>query len=145
LPGRGYDVAMRYAMIALVGLLVACDKPHPNCEKAVKHVFHLTVYPVEGAPKPGRDEQAVIDQIASKALDSCKSEGLSDAQRDCIVAAKSLTERSFLMCPALVAKPPTWIIAPIGHPELLDVTNGPADQRPDVPDDNPIDKAEPKP
>ncbi len=24
------------------------------------------------------------------------------------------------MCPALVAKPPSWIIAPVGHPEVLD-------------------------
>ena len=71
-------------------------------------------------PPPKADERAAIDQIKKATMDRCDSEGLSDAQRDCILPARSLDDRAFLMCPALVAKKPSWLIAPIGHPEMLD-------------------------
>ncbi len=100
-------------------VLAACHKPSRNCERAVEHVFALVA---DGPPgsKPHAEEQAAIDQIQKAANDHCDSEGLSDAQRDCILAAKSLTDRAFLTCPALVARPPSWIIAPIGRPEAID-------------------------
>ena len=105
--------------IVVLALLAGCDKPHPNCERAVNHLFALiTAGPPES--RPAADEQAAIDQVKRMSLEQCKKEGLSDAQRDCIVAAKSMMEREFLMCPALVAKQPTWILAPIGHPEVFD-------------------------
>lgn len=105
-------------LIALA-FVTACHKPSPNCERAVRQVIALTT---AGPPdsKPKADEQAVIDQVQHASIDRCNAEGLSDAQRDCILAAKSLRDRAFLTCPALVKTPPTWIIAPIGHPEALD-------------------------
>lgn len=108
-------------MRGLVLLLVlgACHKANPSCERAVKHVIGLTTAGPPGS-EPKADEQRVIDQIIDTTIERCSDEGLSDAQRDCILAAPALTDRTFLMCPALVAKPPSWIIAPIGHPEALD-------------------------
>ncbi len=102
-----------------VSLIAACSKPSPDCERATRHVLDLVT---SGPPdsKPSAEEQGVIDQIHKAALERCTDEGLSAAQRDCILAAPSLMDRAFLTCPALVAKPPTWIKAPIGHPEVID-------------------------
>ena len=105
--------------IALLVLLGACHKTDPNCERAVKHVIALTTAGPPGSA-PSGEEQRAIDQVVDMSIDRCTDEGLSDAQRDCILAATSLEQRNFLMCPALVAKQPSWLIAPIGHPELLD-------------------------
>lgn len=106
-------------LLLLVLVLGACHKPSSNCESSVKHVVGLTTAGPAGS-KPSADEQHAIDQVAEASIGRCTDEGLSDAQRDCILAATSLRDRSFLTCPALVAKPPTWIMAPIGHPEALD-------------------------
>jgi hypothetical protein len=104
----------RFALV--VAVLAACSKSNPNCEPAVKHVMRLAEGP-PGVPRPKGEEKFVIEQITKQVLQVCNDEGLTEAQRDCILAAKSLTERSFLTCPALVAKPPSWIMAPIGHPD----------------------------
>jgi hypothetical protein len=118
---------MRTALLLLL-LVGACKKPNPNCERSVKHVFDLTMSMGGVLSEPKGLEKSAVEQARKAAMDRCKDEGLSDAQRDCIVAAKSLFDRDFLMCPALVAKPPTWIIAPIGHPELLDEKNRPKEE-----------------
>lgn len=121
-------------LLLVLGLLAACSKPNPNCERAVNHVFTLVT---DGPPgsEPHADEQAIIDQIAKAALGQCRREGLSDAQRDCILAAKTLVEREFITCAALVAKRPTWINAPIGHPEVLDQLDKLREQAPPIDDD----------
>jgi len=107
-------------LFLVIAFLAACrDTPSGNCERAVKHVVTLTTAGPPGS-KPHADEQSVIDQIAKTSIERCNTEGLSDAQRDCILAAKSLKDRAFLTCPALVAKKPSWIIAPIGQPEVID-------------------------
>ena len=109
---------MKLVVVAVV--LAGCGKENPNCKPAVDHVFELTVRgPNKEMAAPGKEEQAIIDQIKKQSLDRCNSDGLSVEQRDCILAAKSLTDRSFLTCPALVAKPPRWIIAPIGNPDAI--------------------------
>ncbi len=127
-----------------LGLLAACHKPSPNCERAVTHVFALTTAGPPGS-KPHADEQAVIDQIQKASIDRCDGEGLSDAQRDCILAAKSLTDRAFLTCPALVAKPPSWIIAPIGHPEAIEKLEKQLREPPPVEEDKLRDEMEKRP
>ena len=105
--------------LVLLGLacLVGCGDSNPDCARAVRHVLELTT---SVGPKPSAEEQAVIDEVGRQSTKQCEREGLSTAQRDCILAAKSLDDRAFLMCPALVAKKPSWIIAPIGHPEVLE-------------------------
>ncbi len=108
---------MRIVLLLLV--FGACHKANPSCEQAVKHVVKMATAGPPGS-EPKADEQRAIDTIVDASIDRCTEEGLSDAQRDCILAAKSLQDRAFLSCPALVAKPPSWIIAPIGHPEAID-------------------------
>lgn len=106
--------------VLLLALLIGgCNRRNPSCERAVKHVFELTTGGPPGS-EPKGEEKAAIDAIRSQTMDVCTREGLSDAQLACILSAKSLFDRAFLMCPALVAKKPSWIIAPIGQPELLD-------------------------
>ena len=107
---------MRIVLLLLAGVVACNSDADVRCERGVRHVFALTVV----GPKPGAEEQAVIDQIVDQTLAECRREGLSQAQLDCILAARALTDRSFLTCPALVARKPSWIIAPIGQPELLD-------------------------
>lgn len=112
--------AMRYVVVVVAVALAGCGEQNPNCKPAVDHVFAITVRgPNQELPAPRADEQAIIDQIKRQALDRCNRDGLSVEQRDCILAAKSLNDRAFLTCPALVAKPPGWIIAPIGNPDLI--------------------------
>jgi hypothetical protein len=103
------------ARVIVALALVAGCKDDPNCKQAVDHVFALMLV----GPKPSADEQRVIDHVKDQTLGRCNDEGLSVAQRDCILAAKSLTEQTFLTCPALVARPPSWISAPIGRPDLV--------------------------
>ena len=99
--------------LALVVLAVGCAKS--DCDRAVHHVFELTT----AGPKPSAEEQAAIDLVEKASVAKCDEEGLSAAQRDCILAAPSLWDRTFLTCPALVAKHPGWIIAPIGDPDAV--------------------------
>lgn len=106
--------------MALLLLAAGCGEENPNCKPAVEHVFELTVRgPNKEMTAPGAEEQAIIDQVKRQSLDRCNRDGLSVEQRDCILAAKSLADRTFLMCAALVAKPPRWIVAPIGNPDLI--------------------------
>lgn len=99
--------------LAVVALVMGCGKS--DCDRAVRHVFDLTTM----GPKPGADEQVAIDAVVKLSVARCEEEGLSDAQRDCILAAPSLWDRTFLTCPALVARKPSWIIAPIGDPDAV--------------------------
>jgi hypothetical protein len=138
---RRYARWMRLVLVvALLVSLAGCRKPSSSCERAVKHLIKLTTHAGPPGSEPKADEQAAIDQIEKITVDACTKEGLSDAQRDCVLAAKSLMERAFLTCPALVAKPPSWIKAPIGHPEIADELEKLRQQPPPV-DDGELDSA----
>lgn len=102
--------SIRMRMISLALLLAACgDHSDDLCARAVNHVFAMTVAgPIGSAPKG--DEQKVIDQIQSATRAQCRVEGLSQAQADCILAAKPPDWDDHLRtCPAFAAKPLTWI------------------------------------
>lgn len=74
--------------------------------------------------EPKGDEQRAIDSIVDATIDRCTHEGLT---------ATSLQDRTFLTCPALVAAKPSWIIAPIGHPEVVDDVKKLLDETPRTP------------
>jgi hypothetical protein len=84
----------------------ACGRGQPDlCAGAVRHVFELAG---GGASK---DEQRVIDAVASTTLARCQQEGLSQAQADCILAARGLEWSDQLRaCPAFAARPASWVI-----------------------------------
>lgn len=99
---------MRLATFAL--LLAACgDHADDLCARTVNHVFSLTVAGPKGS-EPQGDEQKMLDQIQAATRTRCRSEGLSQAQADCILAARPPDWDDHLRtCPAFAAKPPTWI------------------------------------
>jgi Regulator of chromosome condensation (RCC1) repeat len=93
----------------IVGLLVlvACGSKDDLCTKAVAHVFDLTVR----GPRPAKDEAEAIDSVREAAVRQCRSEGLSQAQSDCILAAHVPNwDDQLRACAAFAAKPPSWVI-----------------------------------
>jgi hypothetical protein len=99
---------MRLLLLSM--LLVACGaKSDGICQQAVAHVFELTVAGPPGS-EPKAEEARVIDSVKSLALSRCRSEGLSRAQADCILAAHAPEWSDQLRaCAAFAAKPPSWI------------------------------------
>jgi hypothetical protein len=104
--------------VAAAVFLVACggssSAPSPgsasasaasdDCTVAVTHVVDV----IAAGAKP--DERKAIDQIASRSIDRCRGEGLSAAQRDCILALHDIADPSPLAtCAAIVAKKPGWL------------------------------------
>ena len=98
-------------LLQLTMLLVGCGaKSDGICQQAVAHVFELMVVGPPGS-EPKGEEARVIDSVKSLALSRCRSEGLSRAQADCILAAHHPEWSDQLRaCAAFVAKPPSWII-----------------------------------
>ena len=100
---------MRSILVAL--LVVGCGgKSDGLCDQAVARVFELTVMGPPGS-EPKDEEARVIDSVKSMALSRCKSEGLSPAQADCILAAHYPEWGDQLRaCAAFAAKPASWVI-----------------------------------
>ena len=76
-----------------------------DCTVAARHVIDVIGF---GA-KP--EERRVFEVIIARAIDVCHREGLSTAQRDCILALRVLSDPSpVATCPAIVAKTPSWLV-----------------------------------
>jgi len=101
-------------VLVLVLVLAGCSaKPSSEtvafCERGVAHIFALTLVGPPGS-EPQGDEARVIEIVKGLALSRCKSEGLSRAQLDCILAAHHPSWSDQLRaCTAFAARPPTWI------------------------------------
>ncbi len=96
-----------------VALLAACSGKPSNCELAVHHVMNTLASNTPAGSEPKADEQAVIDQLGAQSVAQCTKEGLSDEQRDCILAIKGvgdLTKASD--CAAIKAAHPSWLLTP---------------------------------
>ncbi len=125
-PSRRSD---RTWALALGGVAVlaaaACGRGKPDlCAGAVHHVFALT-----GAVA-SKDEQQVIDKIASDVMTQCQQEGLSQAQADCIQAAHGPDWADQLRgCAAFAAKPASWVVIGPGRDERRKLAG-----KPPVPD-----------
>lgn len=103
------------ALVALVSLTAACSNDSTTapkadrCTRGVEHVFNLTLL----VGKPSADEQRAMDAIKQQSLTQCRSEGLSQAQLDCILATKDIASMSNLEdCGAIKAKRPGWLLIP---------------------------------
>jgi hypothetical protein len=104
---------MKLAMLGLGLALVAaaCSKSAPSdCERAVRHMLsNLTT--ARGLSPPSGQEAEVIRQVEAMTVPVCEREGLSAAQRDCILAARSAEDfPAMLKCPAIAERRPSWII-----------------------------------
>jgi hypothetical protein len=103
------------ALLALVSLAAACGKDSkPNtmtdtCTSGVDHVFKLT----SSVGTPSADEQRAMDEVKKQGLAQCRTEGLSQAQLDCILATRDVESLSKLgECPAIKSKRPSWLMLP---------------------------------
>jgi hypothetical protein len=99
--------------VALALALAACRGGGASdalCQRAVDHVFAMTLRGPPGSePKGG--EAVAVEAIKTGVLDRCRTEGLSQAQADCILAAHVPDwDDQVRACPAVVAKQPSWII-----------------------------------
>lgn len=104
---------MALMVVAVVAALAACGGKRSNCEIAVHHVMKTLASDAPSGSEPKADEQAVIDQVEAQSVVQCTKEGLSDAQRACILAitrAEDLATPS--ACAALKAKHPSWLLTP---------------------------------
>ena len=98
--------------LALALALAACRRDGAAdalCQRAVDHVFAMTLRGPPGS-EPKGDEAAAIEVIKKSVLDRCRSEGLSQAQADCILASHVPDwDDQVRACPAIVAKLPSWL------------------------------------
>jgi hypothetical protein len=76
----------------------------------VHHVLHdLTT--LRGGRPPSEQEAELIRQVEAMTVPICEREGLTPAQRDCILAARSAEDFSeMLKCPAIAERRPSWIL-----------------------------------
>jgi len=104
---------MTMRSLLVVALVAACSGKKSNCELAVHHVMKLLASDTPAGSDLGVDEQAVIDQVEAQSSLQCGNEGLSDEQRDCILAIKSSKELALSSdCSAIKAKHPSWLLTP---------------------------------
>lgn len=99
-------------VLALAAASAGCSREQPatDCQRAVHHVLHDLTAPRGGRP-PSEQEAELIRQVEAMTVPICEREGLSPAQRDCILAARSAEDFSqMLKCPAIAAQRPSWIL-----------------------------------
>ncbi|MCX5742184.1 MAG: hypothetical protein NT062_06780 [Proteobacteria bacterium] len=103
--------------LALLTLLVACSSTETVGDRCTRGIDHLTTLgttaPNGKSAKPSAAEQHVIDGVWRSAMASCKAEGFTQAQLECILAATDVpTLLKVGECPAIKAKKPSWLVAP---------------------------------
>lgn len=80
------------------------------CKATVNHVDEI-ISTVGGAS--GMSEKITSKAAVHMSIVKCESEGLSQAQADCILSAKNFEEFMAIgSCEAIVAKRPSWLNVP---------------------------------
>lgn len=107
----------RLALVLAVGWAwVACGNRADNdrCDRAVGHIAQITSgASAGGAGAPSAEEQAIIDAVIDMSKVTCRREGLSQAQADCILAVGDVQAMLRLrQCPAIGARRPSWLALP---------------------------------
>lgn len=123
-----HTFAMRYGRpmlsraIALLAVASGCGSSATadRCSRAVDHVFALTTMGEVSA-----EEKKIIDLAVGASLGRCRSEGLSEAQASCILAARGLDwDEGLRACPAFAARPPSWVIVRPSREERIQIFGG---------------------
>ncbi|MBA3502036.1 MAG: hypothetical protein H0T65_16855 [Deltaproteobacteria bacterium] len=119
--------------LVVLALAAGCSSSKNDlCSRAVNHVFELTTVGEVSA-----DERKVVDLAIGAALARCRSEGLSDAEASCILAARGLDwDEGLRACPAFAARPPTWVIVRPSREERIRIFGG--TPTPDGPRQGPV-------
>ena len=96
--------------------LAACGRKSTSpdtadlCARGVSHVTQLLTAP---PGTPSADEQRAIDAIKQMSITRCQEEGLTQAQLDCLLAAKDWAAFKELgSCAAIKDRKPGWLILP---------------------------------
>jgi hypothetical protein len=84
------------------------------CARGVSHVMDLMAAESKAhSAAPGPDEQRAMDAAKQASIEQCQKEGFTQAQLDCILAAKDWqTLGDVGDCPAIKDKQPTWLRVP---------------------------------
>jgi hypothetical protein len=95
-----------------------CEKPSTQekepdlCEKTINHMMSVTSGATEGA-KMGVAERVFDGLVAARSIATCRQEGLSQAQADCILDARNFQQIMAIgTCDALREKKPSWLTLP---------------------------------
>ena len=102
-----------WAFVPAALLFAACDRDGPPdlCERAVRHMA-VGLIP-EGADQPDEGERRIMESVTRASIHTCRKEGLSQAQADCILAVESVDDLLYLgRCPAIAKDKPTWLTVP---------------------------------
>jgi len=128
-----YGARMMLRAVALLALASGCGSSKNDlCSRAVTHVFELTT-----TGEVSAEERKVIDLAIGASLARCRSEGLSDAQASCILAARGLDwDEGLSACPAFAATPPSWVIVRPSREERIRIFGG--TPTPDGPRQGPV-------
>lgn len=113
---QSLHIATALLISALTGSL-GCDDDNgvsARCQRAVDHVV-MPLSQEDGAANgaPSADEMKIIQAVRNMALVTCQREGLSQAQAECIMAARTIDDRLRLgRCPAIRDRKPSWLQVP---------------------------------
>jgi hypothetical protein len=99
------------AALMLASLVASCGgRASSDCDRAVHHVLFELTSPHRGG-RPSPDETAAIEQAFAITVPICKREGLTQAQLDCLFAARSAEDLpAIARCPAIAANRPSWLL-----------------------------------
>jgi hypothetical protein len=114
LVGRSMGRLLMAGLFGLLGIGAGCSgkKTEALCEKSVRHMLAVSQAPLAGV-KVAPAERAIMEAAVQASLATCRSEGLSQEQADCILAVKDVQGLAALRtCPAIAAKKPRWLILP---------------------------------
>lgn len=112
-----------YAWLVLVVLVGACKrsqapKQADPCERAVRHVIALG----QGSGSAAQAPDEAGRKLSEKTIAECRKEGLTQAQAECIVAAKNDSELlSVRSCPAIAERRPGWLVVAPTDQELAEI------------------------
>ncbi len=120
------------ALAALVMLGAGCGRAKQPakadlCQLAVSHVMALGAASADGpavggAGSAGAPRAAADAKLEASTIAACQKEGLSQAQADCILAARSDAEFAAMRkCPAIAAKAPGWLVVAPTDEELKEL------------------------
>jgi hypothetical protein len=91
------------------------DKPgNALCTRGVTHVLDLMVAESKAhSAAPGPDEQRAMDAAKQASIEQCQTEGFTQAQLDCVLAARDWQMLGDVGdCPAIKDKQPSWLRIP---------------------------------
>ena len=144
IPGRGPSrdcprapaTGVFLCVVLVLGSLAACSKKQDDlCDRTLSH---LTSLMDGGAQREmGTVEKAIYGLVTSGSVAQCRSEGLSQAQADCILTAKTRDQFMALgECEAIQAKKPSWLLLPPSQAEMEMIRK--KMQPPDGPQETPV-------